>query len=175
MARVRGYANRTCIVCGHNLGPYGRICDKCGSIQRPVMGDGRPLPPDRFKACERCGEPIPMESQEDICENCASIEEPHPVVWVEDEDPHRKARRTAMISSIASGAATGAMVVVVVFASAQIFLVILLGLSGVAFGASMASWMVISRRPAHKIEYYPPIKPEQQAEAKPGRQGIPQR
>jgi hypothetical protein len=173
MARVRGSANRTCIVCGHNLGPYGRICDKCGSIQRPVRGDGRPLPPDRYKACQRCGEPIPVESQEDICENCASIEEPHPVVWVEDEDPHGKARRAAMISSGVSLAATGGMALGVIFAGAQVILIVLLGMAVVAFGVSMASWMVISRRPAHKIEYFPPIKPEQQAEVKSSRQSGP--
>jgi hypothetical protein len=67
------------------------------------------------------------------------------------------------------------MLLVVVFASAQIFLVVLLCLSGVAFGASMASYMVISRRPAHKIDYYPPIKPEQQAEVKQSPQGVPPR
>lgn len=162
MARIRS-VDKTCIVCGHNLGPYGRICDKCGSIQRPVRGDGLPLPPDKYKACERCGEPILIESQEDICEECAIIEEPPNVVWVEDGDPHKKARVAAEISSGVSLATATAMLLAIIFAGAQIVLIVLLSVAGVAFGASIASWVIISRLPAVKIEHYPQIKPDKQS------------
>jgi predicted amidophosphoribosyltransferase len=162
MTRISRF-DRTCIVCGHNLGPYGRICDKCGSIQRPVKGDGLPLPPDRYKACERCGEPIPIELQEDICEECANIEEPHAVIWVEDEDPFKKSKRLALISSGVSLAATGAMLLAIIFAGAQAVLIVFLSVAAMASGASLASWVVIARRPAVKIDYYPPVKPEKQS------------
>jgi VIT1/CCC1 family predicted Fe2+/Mn2+ transporter len=104
-----------------------------------------------------------IELQEDICEECASIEEPHPVVWVDDIDPHRKTKLAAKISSGVSLAATGAVALSMIFVGAQIALIVVLALAGVALGASVASWMVISRRPAHKIEYYPPVKPEKQS------------
>ena len=161
MARVRG--NQTCIVCGHNLGPYGRICDKCGSIQRPVRGDGLPLPPDKYKPCERCGLLIPIESQADICADCAATDEPRQVLWLdEDEEPHKKARLAAKFSTGVTSAATLAAVLSVVFVGAQVALIVFLAVATMALGASVASWMIISRRPAHKIEYYPPIKPDGQ-------------
>ncbi len=160
MARLRGFTDRTCIVCGHNLGPYGRICDKCGSIQRPVGGDGLPLPPDKFKACERCGNPIPVESMEDLCEQCLTGEEIPQVVWVEDVDPHRKAKLAAKISSGITIAAGVGLALVMIFVGTNILIDVLEVVVAFGIGASVASWVAISRRPAHKIEYYPPIKPE---------------
>jgi hypothetical protein len=164
MARIKNI-DRTCIVCGHNLGPYGRICDKCGSIQRPVRGDGLALPPDKYIACERCGEPILIELQTDICEECATEEEVPSVVWVEDEDPHKKARRAAQAASGVSLTATAGMGLAILFAGAQVILIVLLGAAAVAFGASVASWVIISRMPAVKIEHYPQMKPDQQSSA----------
>jgi hypothetical protein len=161
MARIKN-VERTCIVCGHNLGPYGRICDKCGSIQRPVKGDGLALPPDKYKPCERCGEPILIELQTDLCEECSATEEIPQVVWVEDEDPHRKARRTAQVSSGVTLATTAGLGLSIIFAGAQVVLIVLLGVAVVAFGASVASWVIISRMPAMKIEHYPPIKQDKQ-------------
>lgn len=162
MARVRGTAERRCIVCGHSLGPYGRICDKCGSIQRPSAGDGLPVPPDRVKPCERCGQPMPAEDPEDVCEECAKTEAPGPIIWLDEEpDPHRKQRRAARISSGVSAVATGVLALVMVFAGANVITVILLGLAVAALGASVAWWIVISRRPAHKVEYFAPIKQDQ--------------
>ncbi len=169
MARVRGTVERTCIVCGHNLGPYGRICDKCGSIQRPTRGDGLPLPPDRVKPCERCGQPMPAEDPEDICEECAKTDAPSPIIWLDEEpDPHRKARRTAKISTAAAAGATGIMTLVTVLVAANAITIILLCVSGVALGAAAVSWVMISRRPAHKVDYYAPIKPGE-APAEPAR------
>jgi hypothetical protein len=162
MARIKDATNRTCIVCGHSLGPYGRICDKCGSIQRPTKGDGLALPPDKFKPCERCGEPIPIEEQTDLCENCATEEEIPQVVWVEDEDPHKKARRTAQVLSGVTLASAVGLGLSIIFAGAQVVLIVLLCIAAVAFGASVASWIIISRMPAMKIEHYPSIKQEKQ-------------
>lgn len=160
MAGLHGYADRPCIVCGHNLGPYGRICDKCGSIQRPVGGNGIPLPPDRFKPCQRCGNPVPLESNEDLCEQCRTGERIPEVVWVEDADPHRRARLAAAVSSGVSIAAAVTLGLVIILAGANIVLDIFLAAAGIAVGASVASWIAIRRRPAHKIEHYPPIKPD---------------
>ena len=160
MARVRGTVQRTCIVCGHNLGPYGRICDKCGSIQRPVGGDGLPVPPDRVKPCERCGQPMPAEDPEDFCEECAKTDAPSPIIWLDEEpDPHRKQRRTARISTAVAASATGVLTLVTVLVAANAITIILLSAAGIALGASVASWIAISRRPAHRVDYYAPIKP----------------
>jgi hypothetical protein len=161
MARIKN-VDRACIVCGHNLGPYGRICDKCGSIQRPVRGDGLALPPDKYTACERCGEPILIELQTTLCEDCATIEEVPNVVWLEDEDPHKKARRTAQVSSGVTLASTAGIGLAIIFTGVQVVLIVLLGVAAVAFGASIASWVIISRLPAVKIEHYPPIKQDNQ-------------
>lgn len=156
---MREFTDRSCIVCGHNLGPYGRICDKCGSIQRPVGGDGVPLPSDKFKPCQKCGNPVPVESKEDLCDPCLTGEQVPQVVWLEDEDPHKRARLTAEISSGLSLTATLSLGLVMIFVGTNIILDVFLVIAGVAVGASMASWVAIRRMPPHKIEYYPPIKP----------------
>jgi len=162
MVRVRGTAEKTCVVCGHSLGLYGRICDKCGSIQRPVGGDGLPIPPDRVKPCERCGQPMPAEDPEDVCEECAKTEAPGPIIWLDEEpDPYRKQRRAARIATGASAATTSVLALVMVFAGANAITAILLGFAVAALGASVASWIVISRRPLHKVEYFAPIKQDQ--------------
>jgi hypothetical protein len=162
MVRVRGTAEKTCVVCGHSLGLYGRICDKCGSIQRPVGGDGLPVPPDRVKPCERCGQPMPAEDPEDVCEECAKTDAPGPIIWLDEEpDPYRKQRRAARIATGASAATTSVLALVMVFAGANAITAILLGFAVAALGASVASWIVISRRPLHKVEYFAPIKQDQ--------------
>jgi len=160
MTRARG--NQMCIVCGHNLGPYGRICDKCGSIQRPSKGDGLPLPPDKLKPCVRCGQMIPVESQEDICAECAESDAPRPVVWIDDTDPRHRSIVVVKSATGVSSAAAIAAVLSVIFIGAQAALIIFLAVSAVALGASVASWVIISKRPAHKIEYFAPVKQEQQ-------------
>ncbi len=162
MPRVRGTVDRTCIVCGHGLGPYGRICDKCGSIQRPVGGDGLLLPPDKLKACIRCGQPIPVEIQEEVCEECARIDAPGPVIWLDEEtDPHRKTKMVARVSTAVSSVTTGALALVIILGGLNIVTGLLLCVACVALGASVTSWTVISRRPAHKVEYFAPIKQDQ--------------
>lgn len=48
---------KACNVCGQTLFMYMRICDRCGSIQRPISGDGIPVPPEEMEICECCGKP----------------------------------------------------------------------------------------------------------------------
>ncbi len=63
-----------CVVCGETLQRYQRICDRCGSIQRTVAGDGVPVPPDSIGSCERCGAQIPGDQQ--YCEECFLVLNP---------------------------------------------------------------------------------------------------
>ena len=151
--------DRTCIVCGHNLGPYGRICDKCGSIQRPAAGSGALLPPDKYKPCEKCGEPIPEDSQETMCEECIEREKPRPVIVFDDTDKIRKTKRAALAGSTVSLATLVGCSITLAFVS-SVWLIVVVALSGIAFGVTGAIVMIVSRRLPGKIEYYAPIKPQ---------------
>lgn len=66
---------RSCLVCGHPMGPLDRICDKCGSIRRPAKSPGKTNPPERHSSCERCGEEIPFGKH--YCGECASYVKEH--------------------------------------------------------------------------------------------------
>jgi predicted amidophosphoribosyltransferase len=61
---------RSCLVCGHPMGPLDRICDKCGSIRRPAKSLGTKSPTVRHSSCARCGEEIPFGKH--YCEPCAA-------------------------------------------------------------------------------------------------------
>jgi predicted amidophosphoribosyltransferase len=159
MPRIRRVMDRTCIVCGYNLGPYGRICDRCGSIQRPAAGSGALLPPDKFKPCESCGEPIPEESQETLCDECIEKEKPRPVIVFDDTDKIRKTKRTALAGGAVSLAALVGCSVTLAFVS-SVWLIVVVALSGIAVGVSGAIVIIVSRRLPGKIEYYAPIKPQ---------------
>ncbi|MHB8897010.1 MAG: hypothetical protein ACYC99_17800 [Candidatus Geothermincolia bacterium] len=160
MARVRRVIDRTCIVCGHNLGPYGRICDKCGSIQRPVAAGGALLPPEKYKPCEKCGAPILEESLETLCEECIEKERPRPIlVFDDDADRFRKARKYSLAGGAVSLAALVGCGIALAFVSGA-WLVVLIALGGVGLGASGTVFMVASKRSGSQIEYYAPIKPE---------------
>ena len=63
------------MVCGHPLGPLGRICDKCGSIRRPAKVVGLENPQERFSTCERCGEKVRYGRQ--YCPQCATYMKAH--------------------------------------------------------------------------------------------------
>lgn len=43
-----------------------RICDKCGSIQRPISGDGKPAP--KMGTCLKCKKPVPRGTR--YCSRC---------------------------------------------------------------------------------------------------------
>jgi uncharacterized OB-fold protein len=60
---------RYCLVCGHSLGPLGRICDRCGSIRRPAKIIQDDIEPARFSSCGRCGEKIAFGNA--YCGQCA--------------------------------------------------------------------------------------------------------
>ena len=77
MPRVpREFTEKTkfCSVCGKSIPYYVRICDRCGSIQRPVGGDGQPLPPDQTKPCDHCGKPVPKSDK--LCPECEEESRP---------------------------------------------------------------------------------------------------
>lgn len=156
---VRRVMDRTCAVCGHNLGPYGRICDKCGSIQRPAVGSGALLPPDKYKPCERCGQPMPEESSETLCDRCIESEKPLPVIVIEDSGKYGKAKKTAVISGGFSLGTLIASSVTLAFSSGLMMglMIALLALSGVVLGMSAAIAMVAAKRMPGRIEYYAPI------------------
>lgn len=62
---------RTCHVCGNQLPLYLKICDRCGSIQRPVSGDGKPLEPLPPGICQRCRKQIPEDRR--YCQECEKL------------------------------------------------------------------------------------------------------
>lgn len=159
MAKVRRVMDRTCIVCGHNLGPYGRICDKCGSIQRPAVGSGALLPPDKFKPCEKCGAPVPEDSQETLCEECLEKERPRPVLVFEDDNTYRKAKTYSLAGGAASLATLVGCGIALFFVSAA-WLFVLVAVGGIGLGVSGTVFFVARKRSGSQIEYYAPIKPE---------------
>gem|GEM_PF-4337615 len=81
---------RTCIVCGHPLEPYMRICERCGSIQRPFKTPQRKFPKERFSTCERCGKQIPEGKK--LCDECK--------VLMKKKKPNIFSRFRKMVSSI---------------------------------------------------------------------------
>lgn len=103
---------------------------------------------------------MPAEDPENICEECAKIDAPSPIIWLDEEpDPYRRARRAAKIATWSALAAVLAVIIAMVFEGAIISLDILLAFCGLVLGAAVASWVMISRRPLHKVDYYAPIKP----------------
>lgn len=65
-------STRTCNVCGNVLEKYQRLCDRCGSIQRPVKARGVGVEPEtREKAgsCDKCGVEVPPNKS--LCKPCA--------------------------------------------------------------------------------------------------------
>ncbi len=65
-------SKKACLVCGHEMAPHSRVCDRCGSIRRPArpLGDRRPR--EHTGSCRRCGEPVSGIST--ICRACANLE-----------------------------------------------------------------------------------------------------
>jgi hypothetical protein len=160
MAKVRRVMDRTCVVCGHNMGPYGRICDKCGSIQRPAAGTGALLPPDKFKPCEKCGAPVPEESQEVLCEECIEKEAPRPILIFDDDDKYKRVKTYSLAGGAVSlGVLVGAGITLAFVSGA--WLILLVAIGGIGLGVSGAVFMIATKRSGGKIEYYAPIKPQE--------------
>jgi len=60
-------------VCGNVLEKYQRLCDRCGSIQRPIKARGVPVKrevEEKSGSCERCGVSIPAKKS--LCDPCAA-------------------------------------------------------------------------------------------------------
>lgn len=67
---------KACTVCGRELESYVRICDRCGSIQRPAGGDGIPIPPEDMDTCENCGQQYFKEDKtrvDNLCPDCDAL------------------------------------------------------------------------------------------------------
>jgi len=66
-------STRTCNVCGNTLEKYQRLCDRCGSIQRPIKARGVRVErevEEKPGSCERCGVSIPAKKS--LCDPCAA-------------------------------------------------------------------------------------------------------
>lgn len=66
-------STRTCDVCGNVLERFQRLCDRCGSIQRPVKARGIGVEPEikeKSGSCEKCGVATPPGKT--LCLPCAA-------------------------------------------------------------------------------------------------------
>lgn len=72
MQTPREEENRyACHVCGHQMERFTRICEKCGSIRRPVSarGDSEPAEVADLKdSCGRCG--VAIKKGKAYCPEC---------------------------------------------------------------------------------------------------------
>jgi hypothetical protein len=159
---------RACIVCGHELGPYLRICDKCGSIQRPIGGDGIPIPPDQITACLICGKPALMEER--ICAECiesaASEEVLAQTIASQKADDKRKAKIISTTVASVSLAVAAACISLVVAVGGVIFIVIL-AVSGLTLILSTGVLIRLTRPEKHKIEVWSGRPQEQNKKPEP--------
>lgn len=156
MARLNKFPDRACVVCGHNLGPYLRICDKCGSIQRHVEGDGTIIPPDEFGACARCGITIPIEDT--LCAECAAIESI--VMETPGKEEGEKARVISLIVMLVALAVVVGSIVAMVLAGSSALWIALLCVSAVTAAVSAIIRFVILRPPKDRITVYPRYVPK---------------
>jgi vacuolar-type H+-ATPase subunit F/Vma7/RNA polymerase subunit RPABC4/transcription elongation factor Spt4 len=61
----------TCHVCGHQMERFTRICEKCGSIRRPISGRGYSESADEADlkdSCKRCG--VAIKKGKAYCPEC---------------------------------------------------------------------------------------------------------
>jgi len=157
MARLRSreeLKERACVHCGHILGPYMIICDKCGSIQRHVKGDGEKIPPEKFGVCEICGQPVPYG--ETICAECAKEEEPVPII-IEPPKLSTKRKRIAALATLGTsgaGIAAGIVGVSVFEGVTSVILAAILGAGVLGLLASCTWLIILARRPSDEIVVY---------------------
>jgi predicted nucleic acid-binding Zn ribbon protein len=161
---------RACIVCGHELGPYLRICDKCGSIQRPIGGDGVPIPPDQITSCLICGKPVLMEDR--ICAECIEAAASEEVVAQAMASQETAGKRKAKIVSAAVGsvslAATAASIWALIAVGGAVFTAIL-AVSGLTLILSTGLLISLARTKKQKIEVWSGRTEEQKKSAEPAR------
>lgn len=161
---------RACIVCGHELGPYLKICDKCGSIQRPIGGDGMPIPPDQITSCLICGKPVLMEDR--ICAECieaaASEEVVAQAIASQKTEGKRKAKIVSAVVGSVSLAATAASAWALLAVGGAIFIVVL-AVSGLTLILSTGSLIRLARPRKQKIEIWSGRTQDQKKKAEPAR------
>lgn len=157
---------RACIVCGHELGPYLRICDKCGSIQRPIGGDGMPIPPDQITACLICGKPALMEER--ICAECieaaASEEIVANTIAMQETEDRKKAKIVSAVVGSISLVATAACIWAILAVGGAIFIAILC-ISGLTLILSAGFFIRLVRPKKLKIEVWSNRPQEQKKQA----------
>jgi predicted nucleic acid-binding Zn ribbon protein len=126
-----------CVVCGNSMPRYQRICDRCGSIQRPVQGDGEAIPPDEIGACDRCGKEIP--GGQEFCDECFLVLNPAEQAALRKLALAKVARVTTaslaasgVLAMIAASTLTGAAFIVVMIVGAGL-LVVFGGLYGIIY------------------------------------------
>ncbi|MCG2795481.1 MAG: hypothetical protein L6427_06400 [Actinomycetia bacterium] len=157
MARLNKFINQACVVCGHNLGPYLRICDKCGSIQRPVEGDGAVIPPDEFGVCAQCGMTIPIEDA--LCAECAAIESI--VMETPGKEEGKKARNISLVVCLVALAAVIGCVAAITLTGSSALLIVLLCVAVTTTVVSAIVRFVVLRPPRDRITVYPRYIPEE--------------
>lgn len=157
MARLNKYPDRACVVCGHNLGPYLRICDKCGSIQRRIEGDGTIIPPDEFGACARCGITIPIEDT--LCAECAAIESI--VMETTGKEEGGKARIASLVVFLIALAVVVGSIVAMVFAGSSALWITLLCFAAATAVISAIFRFVILKPSKDRITVYPRYVPKE--------------
>ena len=170
MVRVPLDWPRACIVCGHELGPYLRICDKCGSIQRPMGGDGMPIPPDQITSCLICGKPALMEER--ICAECieaaASEEIVAQAIAMQETKGRKKAKIVSAVVGSVSLAATAASAWALRAVGGGIFTAIL-AVSGLILILSTGFLIRLARPRKQKIEVWSGRTEDQKKKAVPAR------
>jgi predicted nucleic acid-binding Zn ribbon protein len=157
---------RACIVCGHELGPYLRICDKCGSIQRPIGGDGVPIPPDQITACLICGKPVLMDER--ICAECIEAAASEEIVSKAIATQETKGRRKAKIVSAMVGSVSLAATAVSIWGIIAIggaAFISMLAVFGLTFMLSTGFLVRLMRPKKHKIEVWSGRPQEQKKQA----------
>lgn len=139
-----------CVVCGNTLQRYQRICERCGSIQRPIRGDGEPVPPDEVGACERCGKEIPGSEQH--CEECSLVLNP----------PEQAALRRMALAKVAkvttaSLAASGVLAIIAGATLSGMALMVIMSIGGGLFVVFGGLYGIIYYRDRKRSHLDPPI------------------
>lgn len=156
MAHIDVSQYRYCIVCGHTIGRFSTICDRCGSIQRPAKGDGIALPPEQIGVCEICGDQA-VEG-ETLCAMCLSKQAPAPDVR---KVPRNKKLKTSSMACGITGLAFSVATIAIAAGPGGIGLIIGLAVPGGVLLVTSGSLFALSLTPKDKIEVYPRIPHEE--------------
>lgn len=90
---------RRCRVCGHELAPGMKICDRCGSVQRGAKARGEDGEPGvRVVPCKYCGKSTTEE--EKVCNACQDLEERVASGYYGPKLPEPPARRAGLLETL---------------------------------------------------------------------------